>query len=103
MNDDEVELVAGSGNPFIDLDSPDAIAKTVKAQLAGDIIGVLDARKLSTRAAGKLVGLDQADIVRIRNADLSRFTVDRLIVVLAKLDRRVDVTISDLESGNAAA
>jgi hypothetical protein len=34
------------------------------------------------------------DLSRIRNAKLERFTLDRMITILGKLDRDVEVSIS---------
>ncbi len=42
----------------------------------------------------KSPGVAAADFSRIRNGDLSRFTIDRLINTLGKLDQRVDVQVT---------
>lgn len=100
--DDDLELVRGSDNPFRDFDLPDADVENLKTELAVEIIAVLNRRGLTTRQAGKLVGMDQADISRIRNGDLRRFTIDKLVTVLNRLDRRVEVKIHKVQ-GTAAA
>ena len=71
----------------------DADLKQTKTTLAAEIIGVLDDENLSVRAAEKRTGIAYADFSRIRNADLNRFTVDRLMIVLSKLGRSVDVEV----------
>ena len=85
---DDIETVQGSGNLFADFGDANAETKKLKAQLAAEIIGVLDARALSVRQAAKAAGVDPADIQRIRNSDLSRFTVDRLLRIAFKLGRK---------------
>ena len=40
-----------------------------------------------------MTGVAAADLSRIRNADLGRFTIDRLVRVLNTLDRRVTVKV----------
>ncbi len=45
------------------------------------------------RAAHAKTGIAAADFSRIRNADLSRFTVDRLMAVINLLGARVDVAV----------
>jgi len=92
-NLDKIELMDSTGNPFADLDLPDADVEYMKAKLAVEIIAILNRRNLSTRQAEKLVGMNQADITRIRNADLRRFKIDRLVNVLNHLDRWVDVVV----------
>jgi len=91
--DDGFELIRGSGNVFEDLGFPNAQTRQLRAQLAAEIIGVLRRRDLSQRQAAKLTGLAQADISKIQNAKLRGFTLDRLVTVLARLGRRVDVKV----------
>ena len=93
MND-ELELVYGSGNVFRDFNYPDADVLQTKALLAVEIARFLEEQKLSTRAAAKITGIDQSEFVRIRKPDLKRFTIDRLITILNKLDQRVEINIS---------
>ncbi len=90
---DELDLVHGSGNVFRDFGDPDADVKQTKGILAAKIIGILDDRNLSTRKAQALTGIDQAEFVRIRNAKLGRFTIDRLMTIINKLDHHVDVQV----------
>ena len=90
----KIELVRGSGNVFRDLGRPNADAEQLKALLAAQIINVLDQRKLTVRAAGERTGIAPADFSRIRQVKLDRFTIDRLMAVLNKLDRRVDVSVT---------
>lgn len=43
-----------------------------------------------------------ADIQRIRNADLSRFTIDRLVRITYRLGRSVEMKVLPERSGEAA-
>jgi len=92
--------VRGSGNVFADFGYANAEAEHLKATLAAQIIRVLDARGLTVRAAAELTGTAAADFSRIRRAKLDRFTIDRLMMVLAKLDQRMEVKVKFL--GKAA-
>lgn len=94
MNDDDLEIVRGSGNIFSDLGDPDAETKLMKAKLAAEIIGVLDDRKISVREAEKITGVAAADISRVRNADLAKFTLDRLLRILHRLAPTVEVNLT---------
>ena len=93
MNENTLELVEGSGNVFCDLGDPHADLKQAKALLAARIIAVLDERALSVRKAAALTPFAAADFSRIRNADLGRFTLDRLMKMLAALDGGLQVTL----------
>lgn len=90
---EKLEVVRGSGNVFRDLGIENADVEQFKAILASEIIKVLERDKLSVRAAQSRTGLAAADFSRIRNANLGRFTVDRLMSVLNRLGARVDVKI----------
>lgn len=93
MKKDKLELVRGSENPFRDVGLPDADTKLLKADLSGKIINILDKKGWSQRQASKQTGIDQADICRIRNADLKGFTIDRLVRILNKLNHKVEITV----------
>jgi hypothetical protein len=65
----------------------------LKALLAAAIIKVLDRDERTVRAAHARTGFAAADFSRIRNADLARFTVDRLVSILNHLGSQVEVKI----------
>ena len=90
---EKVELLRGSGNVFRDLDVANADIHQAKAKLAARIIGILDDQGLTVRRAARNTGFAAADFSRIRNADLGRFTIDRMIRVLAGLDADSEVSI----------
>lgn len=94
MNEEAVKLVRGNGNVFADLGQAQADARQLKALLAAEIIEAPNAGGLSVRKAQARTGIAAADSSRIRTGDLGRFTIDRLMNVLGKLDLRVDVQIS---------
>jgi len=48
---------------------------------------------LSVRAAERLTGVAASEFSRIRNVKLERFTIDRMITILGKLDRDVELTV----------
>src|SRR6266436_6069020 len=93
MRGEKLEVTRGSGNVFRDLGQENADAEQFKAILAAEIIKALDREHLSVRAAHDRTGIAAADFSRIRNADLGRFTVDRLMTVINRLGARVEVKI----------
>lgn len=93
MSDDNSELVRGSGNVYRDFGRPDAGLQQARALIAAKIISTLDERKLTTRDAEQLTGVGHSEFSRIRNAQLRRFTLDRLISILGKLDEEVEVDV----------
>jgi predicted XRE-type DNA-binding protein len=93
MKSERQEIVKGSGNAFRDLGHKNADADLFKAILAAEIIKALDRDGLSVRGAQGRTGIAAADFSRIRNADLGRFTVDRLMSIINRLGSRVEVKI----------
>ena len=87
-----LEVIHGSGNLYRDFGYDNADALLLKALLASEIIKTLDRQKLTVRQAHERTGIAAADFSRIRNADLKRFTLDRLIGIVNKLGSRVDVS-----------
>ena len=65
----------------------------MKAILAAAIIKMLDRERLTMRGAHARTGVAAADFSRIRNADLGRFTVDRLMSIINRLGSRVEVKV----------
>ena len=93
MKSEKLKVVRGSGNVFRDLGHENADAQQFKSILAAEIIKALDRDGLSVRAAHSRTGIAAADFSRIRNADLRRFTVDRLMSIINRLGSRVEVRV----------
>ena len=93
MKSEEIELVRGSGNVFRDLGHASPDVEQLKSILAAEIIKMLDRQGLTMRGAHAQTGIAAADFSRIRNADLDRFTLDRLVSILNRLRARVDVQV----------
>ena len=94
MNDEPLEIVRGSGNVYRDFGQPNAGLEQARAIIAAKIIDILDERKLSTRDAEKQAGVSHSEFSHIRNAQLRRFTLDRMITILGKLDEDVEVNVT---------
>jgi predicted XRE-type DNA-binding protein len=93
MKSEKLEVVRGTGNLFRDVGHMNADAEQSKAILAAEIIKALDRERLTVRAAHGRTGIAAADFSRIRNAELGRFTVDRLMSIINRLGSRVEVKI----------
>jgi len=92
MTSEPLELIRGSSNVYRDLGHEDADVKQFKALLAAEIIKALDRDGLAVREAHARTGA-AADFSRIRNADLSRFTLDRLVGIINRLGSRIEVKL----------
>ena len=91
---EELEVIRGTSNVFRDLGHANADAEHLKAVLAAQIIKVLDAREMTVRKAEDATGIAAADFSRIRQAKLGRFTIDRLMTILGRLDQKVEIDVA---------
>jgi predicted XRE-type DNA-binding protein len=93
MKGEAIEIMRGSGNVFRDFGHATPDVEQLKAILAAEIVKVMDREDLSVRAAQVRTGVAAADFSRIRNADLGRFTLDRLMSIINRLGARVEVKV----------
>jgi predicted XRE-type DNA-binding protein len=94
MKKDDLELVRGSGNVYRDFERPNADLEQARAVTAAKIIRIIDERELSTRDAERLTGVSYSEFSRIRNTQLGRFTLDRMIAILGKLDEDIEISVT---------
>lgn len=102
MKQEPLEVVRGSGNVFRDFGHDDADLKQFKALLAAEIIKRLDREGLTVREAYARTGIAAADFSRIRNANLARFTLDRLVGILNRLGSRVEIKLKVKSASRAS-
>lgn len=87
------EITRGSTNVFEDLGYPDSVERQAKLRLAYALNKVLEQRKLTQTAAGKVLGLTQPKVSALRNYKLGGFSLERLMTLLTALDQDVEITI----------
>jgi predicted XRE-type DNA-binding protein len=93
------EVEAGSGNVFADLGYADAKERSLKVELAMEVNRILEQRALGQERVARLLGVRQphvSDLVRYR---LNRFSVERLMDFLTRLDREVEIRIAPRRPG----
>ena len=83
-----------SGNVFADLGIRNPDRYLAKADLAAQILQIVERRRLTQTAAGKLLGINQPKVSTLLNGRLDGFSTDRLIRFLNKLGCDVRITVS---------
>lgn len=101
MKGEQFEVIRGSGSVYRDLGKDNPDLRQFKAILATEIVKALDRDGLSVRKAQTLTGIAAANFSRNRNADLGRFTVDRLMSIINRLGSRVEVAVKVRRSTSA--
>jgi predicted XRE-type DNA-binding protein len=89
----EIEVTEGSGNVFEDLGFEDADELQAKAELTRQLHNILKGQRLSQRAAAKLLGIAQPDVSALLNGRHTGFSLTRLMTLLNRLDRDVEIVI----------
>ena len=94
-----LEYEEGSGNVFADLGLEDADELFTRAQLGFHVYTLLKGRKLKQREIAALLGMAQPDVSHLMNGHYSRFTTDKLLEFLRRLDHKVSIQISPHHPG----
>jgi predicted XRE-type DNA-binding protein len=95
----EIEFEEGSGNIFADLGLEDADELFARAQIGFCVFKILKERKLKQRETAALLGIAQSDVSHLMNGHFSRFTTDKLLTFLKRLDRKVTIQITPHKVG----
>ncbi|CAA6604025.1 putative conserved small protein [Rhodospirillaceae bacterium LM-1] len=82
-----------SGNVFADIGLSNPEEAMTKAQLAMQIIDIINRRKLSQAEAAALLGIDQPKISSLIHGRLRGFSVERLFRFLNALGREVEIVV----------
>jgi predicted XRE-type DNA-binding protein len=87
------EYTPSSGNVFADLKLPHPDDLLAKAELAAKIIAEMQRRRLTQSQAAAVLGLDQPKVSALKQGKLSGFSIERLMRLLLRLGRDVQITV----------
>lgn len=88
----KLQITESDGNIFADLGIDDADEFYTRACFGVQVMKLLKGR--SQKDAAKLLGVQQPEISALMRARFSRFSQERLIGFLNKLDKKVTIQIS---------
>ncbi len=92
MSDDSTVTVS-SGNVFADIGFDNPEEELLKAKLVRELHAIIKRRRMPQAKAAELMDIEQSDISAIFTGTTGKFTLDRLVRCLDKLDYRVDVVV----------
>jgi predicted XRE-type DNA-binding protein len=95
----DIQFEEGSGNVFADLGLEDADALFTRAQLGFYVFKILKDSPLKQREMAALLGIAQPDVSHLMNGHYSRFTTDKLLDFLKRLDWKVTIHIEPHKPG----
>lgn len=92
MSDDK-NITIGSDNVFADLGFANPEEELLKAKLVREIRDILKRRKLTQVKAANLLGLKQPDVSSLVTGRVGKFSIERLVRCLDRLDYKVDLIV----------
>lgn len=94
-----IEFEEGSGNVFADLGLKDSGQLLARAQIGYHVFKILKEGKLKQREIAANLGIAQPDVSHLMNGHFSRFTTDKLLDFLKRLNRKVMIEVSHRHKG----
>jgi len=83
-----------SGNIFKDLGLNNPDLEDVKVQLSIKIFKILKKRNLTQVQIGKILGISQPEISKLKHGQYHRFSLERLLFFLNCLHYNIDIKLS---------
>lgn len=96
---EEIEMYEGSGNIYADLGLEDADELLIRSQIGFLVFKILEGRKLKQSEIADVLGIKQPDVSHLMNGHFSRFTTDKLLDFLKRLNQKVTIHISSHHKG----
>jgi predicted XRE-type DNA-binding protein len=87
------KVTVGSDNVFADLGFANPEEELLKAKLVREIRAIIKRRKLTQAKAAAMLGLKQPDVSALVTGRVDKFSIDRLVRCLGRLDYKVDVVV----------
>ena len=84
---------------FADLGLTDADELYARAQIGFGVYKILKEKGLKQREMAELLEVPQPEVSHLMNGHFSRFTTDKLLDFLKRLDRKVTIRIAPRKAG----
>src|SRR5271166_3230166 len=98
-NHPTIDFEEGSGNVFADLGLDNTDDLYLRAQIGFYVFKLLESKNLKQRDMAALLGIAQPDVSHLMNGHYSRFTTEKLLDFLKRLDRKVTIQIGPHQPG----
>src|ERR1700736_663062 len=94
------EVEEGSGNVFADLGRKDSDQLMARAQIGYHVFKILEDKDLKQLEIADVLRIAQPDVSHLMNGHFSRFTTDKLLDFLKRLDRKGTIEVSRHHKGD---
>jgi predicted XRE-type DNA-binding protein len=95
----EIEFEKGTGNVFADLGLEDAEELQARGMIGFHVVELLKKNDMKQREIAELLEIKQAEVSHLLNGHFSRFTVDKLLDFLKRMNQKVTIQISPHRHG----
>ena len=99
MRNKKIKFEESTGNVFADLGLKDSNERFARARIGFCVHKIVNDKNLKQREMGAVLGIAQADVSHLMNGLYSRFTADKLLEFLKRLDRKVTIRIAPHKAG----
>lgn len=80
-----IKVTKGTGNVYDDIGLPDASEHAAKAKLVIRIARIIGSQNITQTEAAKRVGVSPRDMSRVLNGHFRSYSVEKLMLMLARL------------------
>ena len=94
-----IKFEESSGNTFVDVGLEDSGELYARAQIGVHVFRILKDKKLKQREIAGVLGIAQPDVSHLMNGHFSRFTTDKLLDFLKRLNQKVKIEVSRHRKG----
>ncbi len=95
----EIEFEKSTGNVFADLELDAAEELQARGLIGFHVIELLKSKDMKQREIAKLLEIKQTEVSHLLNGHFSRFTVDKLLDFLKRMNQKVTIQISPHRQG----
>lgn len=99
MKKDQIKFEESSGNVFVDLGIDEVEELQARGLLGFYVVELLKEKEMKQREIADLLNVKQAEVSHLLNGHFSRFTTDKLLDFLKRLDRKVTFEITPHRAG----
>jgi len=95
----KIEFEESTGNVFADLglDSPEELQ--ARGMVGFHVVKLLKSKEMKQQEIAELLEIKQAEVSHLLNGHFSRFTVDKLLDFLKRMNQKVTIQISPRMQG----
>ena len=95
----KIEFEESSGNIFADLGFEDADELHARGLIGCHVVQLLKNKNLKQNDIATLLGIKQAEVSHLLNGHFNRFSADKLLAFLKRMDQKVTIQISPHKKG----